>query len=256
MEQKMSTKRILGIAIFAILLVVAAIIVVLVTSFLRLESDAVKLPETALSTETPNTAEPDALNRIEVTRDTIQAVALSRPKIYKRDVMIESFWDGGSAVFSIDVSVFGNYTSLRINPAIGIEKRIIVTSDVLYIWYKGDTMPFIGEVDSGGDGYRSADEWQMLVTYENVLKLEKNDIIEAGYTEFNDEECIYAIYTSKHFHNTIMLYISLELGLVISVEEHDPDGALVFRMTAGECHVGEIAPAEFALPDGMNLLEG
>jgi hypothetical protein len=252
----MSTKRILGIALFGVLFIITVFGVMLLTLFLKQESDAVALPDISPAVEIPSYIEPDTLDRVEVTKDTIQAVVsmtLSRPVMYSRDVVIKSFWEDGQAEYNISISVWNGMTSLRTLLPMGIEKRTIITPNQLYIWYKGDREPYIGNLSSSGDGYRNADEWQMLITYEDLLQLDKNDISEAGYIEYGGEECVYAVYRSPLLNYTRTFYISLNLGLVIGAEEVDESGKLVYSMTAGECIINEIDPSAFILPDGTNL---
>ena len=260
----MSTKRILGITIFAILSIIVLIGLMLLIPYLGRDNDPLPLPEASAPTESPGAAEPDTLDRVEVTQDTIQPVVatMSRPATYSRDVLITSFWDGGQAEYNFSVSVSDAMTSIRTVTPAGVEKRIIVTSDMLYIWYRGDRTPYscaigaspigAGSAVTFGDGVRTADELQMLVTYEDVLKLEKNDIIDAGYTEFGDEECVYAAYRAPGLGYIMKYYISLELGLIVGAEERDETGAIVYRMSAGEC-LFEADAAAFTLPDGTAL---
>ena len=253
----MSFKRILGITVFGVLFIAAVIGVMLFASFLRRDTDAVLLPELQTSPEPSGESEPDALNRVEVTRETVQAVVseLSRPDTYSRDVAIETFWADGHVKHDIGISVTNGTTSLRIALPDGVEKRIIVSPDALYIWYRGDRTPYTGAAGSLGDGHRAADEWQMLVTYEDLLLLDQDDIIEAGYTEFGGEDCIYAEYRSPLLGYTKKYYVSIELGLVTGAEEYDENGNLVYLMSAGNCVVGESDPAAFTLPDGTVLVE-
>jgi len=251
----MSTKRILGITLVGVLFIVAVIGIMLLNLFLKRESDAIMLPEVKSATEAPGEIEQDALDRVEVTTETIQAVvsSLSRPLAYRRDVVIKSFWEDGQAEYAISVSVQNGLTSLRITLPASIEKRIIVTQDKLYIWYKDDMTPYIGDLRSLGDGHRTADEWQMLITYEDVIALNKNDIIDAGYTKYGDEYCIYASYLSPLLKYTRNFYVSLDLGLIIGAEEFDETGKLVYSMSTGECAIGGVDPEAFVLPDGTDL---
>ena len=252
----MSQKRIIGITVFGLLFIAAVIGVMLLTSFLGRDSDTIPLPGTPALMESPGETKPDTLNRIEVTRETIQANVsmLSRPDTYSRDVVIETFWEGGQAEYSISINVTDGITSLRILPPVGAEKRIIIAEDTLYIWYRGDKTPFIGAVDSSGDGYRTADEWQMLVTYEEILEFDKKDIVDAGYAEYGDDYCIYAEYRSPLLGYTKKYYVSIDIGLVIGAEEYDETGAVVYTMKSGECIIGEADPTAFTLPDGTVLL--
>ena len=251
----MSLRRIVGITTFGILFIAAVIGVMLLTSYLRRNNEAISLPVTPVSTEPWGETEPDVPDRVEVTTENIRVVVstLSRPDEYSRDVLITTYWDTGWAEYFITVTVSDGMTSLSMSPPTGPEKRIIVTADTLYIWYKGDTAPYTGSVSGTGDGYRTADEWQMLITYEDLLALDPDDIIEAQYIEYNGEDCIYAGYRSPLLGYTKTFYISLELGLITGAEEYDETGMLVYRMTAGACTFGETDPADFTLPDGTIL---
>ena len=252
----MSTKRILGITIFGILIIIAAISVMLLASFMLRDSNTIRLPDTSAPAEIPSETQPDTLDRIEVNPDTIQAVVstLSRPESFSREVQIESFWEGGQSVNDISVTVLGNMTSLRILPSVGVEKRIIVTPETEYIWYRGDRTPYIRNVRSSGDNFRAADEYQMLHTFEDILTLRSEDIIDAGYTDLDGEVSVYAMYLSREFAYMRIYYISLELGLIIAAVEYDANGTLVYRMTSGETIIGRVDPTAFVLPDGTDLV--
>ena len=253
----MSTKRILGITVFGVLFIAAVIGSMFLTSFLRQDVDETKLPDTPAIVDPPGETAQDVLNRVEVTPETIQAVVatLSRPETYSRNITIETFWEGGQAAYDISVSVKNGMTSLRTQPPVGAEKRIIITADTLYIWYRGDRAPYISDIGSAGDGSRTADEWQMLVTYEDLLELDKNIIIEAGNVERQGEDCVYAVFHSPVFGYLTTYYVSIDQGLVTCAEEYNDNGDLVYIMTAGEYIGGEVDPAAFVLPDGTDLMQ-
>jgi len=250
----MSTKRILGISVFGLFIIAVSIGLMLFFSNMEHDIDPVRLPETPVSEGTPPAPQPDALDRVEVTKDNVQAVisTLSRPEIYSRNIKVESYWDDGYVWYTISVAVMDGMTALRIHPYAGIEKRIIVTPDKLYIWYRGDSTPYIGEPDSGGDVNKVADEWQMVITYEDILTIDKNDITDAGYVEYNGAESIYAVYRSPLMGYRTTCYISIETGLVTAAEEYDETGALVYRMTTDGLIIDQTDPAVFILPNGID----
>ena len=257
----MSTKRLIGITVIGFVLIAAVIGSMLLTTFLgRDDDEAILLPDTALAQERPNGTSPeqDTPGIVVVTPETIQAVVstLGRPETYSRVITIMSFWDGGNAEYIVDVSVSSGVTSLRTTPPAGIEKRIIVTQDNLYIWHYGDDYPFVGRPGAVGDGYRTSDEWQMLVTFEDVLNLDINDIIDAGYTVYSGEDCVFVVYNSPLLGYRREYFISLEHGLVIGAREYDERGELVYSMTAGGITIGEVDPAIFTLPDGTQVQQG
>ena len=252
----MSTKRILGITVFGVLFIAAVIGIMLIASYIRRDNNAIPLPDTQTPAFPSRETEPDTLDRVEVNRENIQEVvsSLSRPETYSRDVIIETFWEGGQAEYKITAGTARGVTSLRIVPPEGPEKRIIVTPDTFYIWYYGDRTPYIGLMDDADGGLKAVDEWQMLISYEDLLELDKEDIVDAGYTEFGREYCIYAEYRSPLLGYTQKYYASIDLGLIIGAEEYDETGALVYRMTSSECTIDEVDLSEFTLPDGVLLL--
>jgi len=250
----MSTKRILVITIVGIFLIGAAIGVMLLTSFFRSDSSAIELPDTPISAERPNGTEPDARDRVEVAPETVQAIVstLSRPRTYSRDIVIESFWEDGHAETYVSVSVSGGITSLRITPSVGIYRRIIVTQDAEYIWYSGDSTAFRRSFGVDGDSGKVSDQWQMLLTFEDIFELDIGDIIAADYTDLDGEEGIYIVHRTLVLGHTRAFYISLDQGLIIAALEYDTNGVLVYRMTAG--NFSEEAEAwAFILPDGTDL---
>ena len=251
----MSTKRILLITIFSLLLIVIAIGVMLLTSSMRRESTAIALPETPLIAERPGGTTHDALSRVEANRETIQDIlsTLTRPQVYTRNVTVESFWEDGSAIFDIDVSVIYPLTSIQITPPIGPERRIIITPDAVYIWEQGDQSVHISVPGAVGAGQLPDDEWQMLLTFESVDMLDKNDIVDAGYIEFEGQLCFFVVHRSPLLGNLRTYYISLELGLVIAAWEYDESGELIYAMSASEALIGETLPGSFVLPDGTEV---
>jgi len=242
----MSTKRMLGIAIFGVVFIAAVIGLMMLTSYFQLDDGAFELPETPTEDPPASAETHDGLSLVEVTPETVQEVikTLYRPESYSRDIIVEI----GGARVDVSVSVIYGVTALRNSMPGGMVRRVIVTADTLYIWYEGDDMPRISRPGVG----RGADEWQMIVTYEDVLELAPGDIIEAGFTRHLGELCIYAVYRSPLLGYFRRYYISVIDGLVIGATEHDETGALVYQMTAGP--TGGADPTKFILPDGASVI--
>jgi len=252
----MSTKRILSITIFGLLLIVAFIVTMLLVTSLRRESSAVMLPETPLVSERPSGTEHDALSRVEAGRETIQNIisTLERPEIYSRNIIIENFWEDGSARFYVEISVKNQVTSIHITPPFGPVRRTIVTDDAVYIWEDGDSTFFTGAPTAVGADQFPSDEWQMLLTFESIEGLGVNDIVDAGYVELDGELCFFVVYNSPLLGNLRTYYISLEFGLIVAVHEYDEHGILIYSMSSEEPVIGEAVSYLFILPDGTEVL--
>ena len=255
----MSTRRMLFITAFGVLLIAAVVGLMYLPTYLAHDDGVISLPEPSVP---PNgsdagASDSDALDRIVVSPGTIQPViaTLSRPDVYSRSIQVGIFWeDDGSAEYSFDISVDNRVTALRSVSPQDEEKRMIITEDTVYIWYRDDTAPFSGRVNTADEWYKYADEWQMLVTYEDILSLDAGGILDAGYVERGGEDCLYIVYLTPLLGYTRTYYVSIGLGLVVGAEEYDESGMLVYAMTSGDTIVGEADPAMFILPDGTDVL--
>ena len=250
----MSTKRLLLITFFGILFIVALISLTLLVPNFGDDGRVLQLPSPAAPLPPPVETPQDDINRIEITRENVQAVvsALERPQVFSREVTIENFWDGGQSVFQFNVSVHSGVTSIISTTPHNIYRHVIVTEHYHYIWYEGETEPFVGSIDFLGEPLRIADEWHMLPTYEDLLNLDINLIIDAGITEFEDETCIFVVYKSPLLGMIRTYYISIAHGLVIGVWEYDENGVRVYRMSSGS--IEEVDMSAFLLPDGTSVV--
>lgn len=246
------------ITIVGLVFIAAMISVLFLYSYFGSGTEPIPLPDIRQVTPPPtaDVSEPDTKGHVEITRENIRAVisTLKRPDTYSREVLIETFWENGKAEYLIKTDVTNGVTSLHILQPSSLEKRIIVTPDTLYIWYEGDKIPYSGEIGSAGNAYRTADEWQMLVHYEELLVLDQNNIVEAGYEIVDGEDYIFVVCLSPLLGYTKKYYVSIDYGLVTGAGEYDETGALVYRMTTGKCLIGEIDPTSFILPDGSLLV--
>jgi hypothetical protein len=252
----MSTKRLLLITLFGVLFIVALVSLTLLLPNFGDDGQILPIPEPAATPPPPAENQQDDINRIEITRENVQAVvsALERPQEFSREVVVENFWDGGQSVFHFNVSVHSGVTSIISTPQQdnGRTRRVIVAQNYHYIWYEGEDEPFIGTIDFIGDPLRIADEWHMLFTYEDLLTLDASLIIDAGITEFEGEYCIFVIYESPLLGMLRTYYISITHGLVVAVSEYNQDGIQVYRMSSGSLE--EVDMYAFLLPDGTSVV--
>jgi hypothetical protein len=212
------------------------------------------LPQQPAAVTAPQLPTQDEIGGIEITRENAQAVVstLSRLQNYSRTVRVQTFWQGGQADFYFNVTVYGEAASIVSYPQAGAQRHVIIANDRQYIWHSDEYQPFVGNFDALGSAERAADEWQMLVTFEDVLQVHPYDIIDAGHTIFDDVSCIFISYRTPLLGFLRTYYISIEHGLVIAAFEYDQHGFLTYEMRAGA--VGPVDMDAFLLPDGSNAL--
>ena len=250
----MSTKRILGITAFSVLLIAAIVGFMLFDFLFGRDSYAIPLPQQPAAVTAPQLPAQYEVGGIEITRENAQAVisTLSRLQNYSRNVRVQTFWEGGQADFYFNVTIYGEAASIISNSQARAQRHVIIANDRHYIWHSGENQPFVGYFDALGSAERAADEWQMLVTFEDVLQVSPYDIIDAGHTIFDDIGCIFISYRTPLLGFLRTYYISIEHGLVIAAFEYDQHGFLTYEMRAGA--VGHADMDAFLLPDGSNAL--
>ncbi len=119
---------------------------------------------------------------------------------------------------------------------------------MVYRWYSGD-----GTARSwAGDGHSQDLEGQRILTYEDVLELEPESIVEAGYLDWNGSSCIYVETEQSEFGYRNRYWIAVENGLLVQAELWEGERTL-YRMTAGA--VDQTLSRDFALPDGTVLYQ-
>lgn len=249
----MSYKRLVLIVVFGVLFAAIAILTGVLVNDMGTEVKKVSLPEASEFTDDiPNQdadlSGDDAQVLVEVKPDTVRRVvaALERSDSYSRTLKSEMFWQGGSAIYEFDISINGENSSVTIND----DKRIVIAHDKIYIWYDGDYSFYSGDVS---DGVRMADEYQMLVTWEDIAALPDGAVEEAEYVEYGGENCIFVRFVSGTLEYETRCYISVVEGLVKSAEIYD-GSTLIYRMHADDAIYGETDDSLFVLPDDTNVL--
>jgi hypothetical protein len=237
---------------FGITAVGLALIVVVICAIAALSGPARGSMEIVLPSPAPTQGGGEGaapgLSAVEVTADNVQDViaAIARPDAYSRDIMVESFWSGGNSVHNLSVSVSAGATALRVMSG-GAEKNIVITPERAYIWYSGEDAVF--ETSASG---AAADEYQMIPTYEDILRLPRSAIRDAGYAGGDGAE-LYVRYVSGALGYETRCRVSASLGLLTYAEIYD-GGTPIYRMTAGECRAGEPDARVFTLPGGTDVL--
>lgn len=215
------------------------------------------LPRTEIDTAevvfpTPQATEPggagtvggDDLQTVAVTPETVQTVLarLARTDSYSRRLTVESFWTGGSSREDISVWVHGGNTKLAVSRETGPVKYVLIKNGALWIWYSDSSRVYRG---SAGD--RDADEYQTLLTYEDVLALDPSCITDAGYANYGGEGCVYVRYVSGELGYESLCYVSVSTGLLTGCETYDGD-RLIYRMSASETDISTPDDSVFAEP--------
>ena len=213
----------------------------------------IQLPVPADSPTSQPVGEEDFV-RVEITPETVQHVVentLTRPDSYGRTVTIEDFWgEGARGVTTATVWVDGGWTHTTATLPSGAIRHSIVGDGQVWLWYQGSGRVLNGKADDG-----SADlEGQRIPTYEDVLKLKKTEIADAGYEDKEGVTCIYVETLPDSQGYAQRYWISVDSGLLACAETR-LEGQLIYRMSAFSVDRPVPGNADFLLPDGTVLHE-
>ena len=192
----------------------------------------------------------DQLWQVDVTPETVQSIvaSLARPESYYRELTVETLWDGGSHSTSVQFWQDQSWSHTRQILPSGAVRHDLTGSDTTYYWYEGSehyrSFP--------ADQY-SADLTQHIPTYEEVLELEPERIVEAGFGERDGMSCIYVETDIDELGYLERYWISTDNGLLVGAET-EKEGQIVLSMTSTEADVLQ-QEGNFTLPDGTVLYE-
>lgn len=187
---------------------------------------------------------------VEVTPETVQAAieTLHRPEAYSRTVTVEYLWTGGSGTIELSTAVSAPWTRVDRTLPDGQVRHSITDGETTYIWYNGES-----EVYTGPAGAISADAEETIPTYEDVLALPQDHIVQADYRVVSDVRCIYAETAEDAWGYAQRYWVSVDTGLLV-VAERLQKGETVYRMAALEADQTAPPAETFTLPDGTALL--
>ena len=152
---------------------------------------------------------------------------LARASSYSRTLTAVTLWNGGSATTEIAAWVRGDNTRMAIRRT-GSEtvKNVLLRGEEKWIWYSDRS-----EIWAGPAAANDADAYQTLLTWEDILALDPAAILDAGYTEYGGELCVYARWADGALGYESLCYVSIATGLLMGVETYDGD-ALVYTMSS------------------------
>ena len=233
---------------FILLLALAAVagMVFLLAPGREPDTPAVLLPTPTVTAAAPDDAEaPEAYAPLEVTPETVQTViaTLHRIDSYSRTLAVRDYWSGGSRSRSIQVWVYGGATRITVhNEGGGVREQLLLRDTDKWIWYSDDDSVYTGPAAEG-----DADAYQTIFSYEKVLDLPREDILDAGYTDYAGTWCIYVRCRSGSLGYVSECYIDPDTGLLMGERCYDGE-TLIYSMDSTAPDVSTPDEALFVPP--------
>lgn len=229
---------------------IALVVVLMLINSLR-PSPEIELPsqeEEGMQSEENSSG--DGLTVVEIRPDTVQAAVatLERPETYRRELVVQQFWDSGSGTMENTVTVSGGWTRVDQTLARDRVRHSVTDGRMTYIWYNSQRTVYEAQA-----GEISADMEQAIPTYEDVLDLPMEEISAANYQTLSNMNCIYVETATDAYGYVLKYWVSVDSGLLVAAEKL-LDGETVYRMWETSADLNPTIGSEFTLPDGTDLL--
>ena len=187
---------------------------------------------------------------VEVTGANVQNIirSLKRPEAYYAEFKMSLFYPSGEsrsrrAVWQMDGCTAIEHRTESGDPL----KHMVIGKGKLSVWDHGSLILY-----SGLAGSASSDQEAGIPTYGDVALIDKSEIIDAGYEEYNSARCVYV--EAKKGSYTEKYIVSLDNGLLVKFENR-LNGSVAW---SAEMDVfGPESPGRdaFSLPDGKNIFD-
>ena len=165
---------------------------------------------------------------IEVTPATVQTVVktLRRSDSYSRTLSVQDFWSGGRRSRTLRVWVRGDNLRLSIadDDSGAPQENVLIKGEEKWIWYSDSSSVYRGPLREG-----DADGFQTLWTYEALLDAPAGRILDAGYAEFAERNCIFVRWRSDEPGYVSECWIDPATGLLMGELRYDGE-ILIYSM--------------------------
>lgn len=195
----------------------------------------------------------ELLQSITVSRDNVKNVVsvMKRPSEYFSKTESTLYHASGNATYSRQKWVKGELARVDIfalnssNPYM----HYIYSKDNVFVWRSGDRTPF-----KTARGHFEADDIQMMMSYEDIVSAEDDEILDARVTAYDSAPCIYAEIKKAATGYTEKYWVSYSTGLLVFGQTFDENGKLIYSIATTRTDVSTQSTDTFLLPDG-NLPE-
>ena len=228
-----------------------ATLIIVVISYLVIvfgptdNSHVISMPSPAV--ESGGNTNNDSINRVEVNPETVKAVlgTLARPESFSRTYTIKSYWAGGESESTLNY--WQNVGNIRLSISQdNTVKNILFRGSDLYVWYDG-TFGVKKSKLSESSISKEVDRFSRLVTYEEIMDISQENILDAYYVVQSGQPCIYVEYKSGELNYVNHVYISLDKCLLVSTEKYDGD-KLIYSMKSDSAELSTPSDNFFDVP--------
>ncbi len=250
----MKNQKISSYAFTAILVILVTLIFIIIFSPAVTSSVVNSIPTYPPNTTSPDTTEilenPD-YSQIEITKENVQSVirAMTRPSEYYYETKSTLFHSGGNKSYPRKKWTNNKLERVDIISENGTTTMTVIYSpSAVYMWRPGQTRYY-----RTNPGDFTADTSQMIMVYEDVLKLESKNILDAKYTIYNSLPCIYVEALNPLTGYKSRYWISTDTGLLAFGQMLGLNDTVIYTVEATQTVVSPQDSSIFLLPDGASI---
>ncbi|MEG2377688.1 MAG: hypothetical protein RSC43_04945, partial [Clostridia bacterium] len=199
----------LTVAVITVFAVALVLFLVFLNKTASVEGAIPEIPPVESETTTPENID---YSKVTITPQNVQSVvaALSRPSEYYYETSSELFYNSGSTKYFRRKWVKNGWERVDIFNGQAVNMHVIFGNGNAFYWRPGDSDYFKTRA-----GSFTADESQMMMRYEDVIKLPKKQITDAKLTRYRGSECIYVEAKNAETAYHTRFWISTENGLLL-----------------------------------------
>lgn len=249
MRKSISFPTIAIIAVFAVVLVIFCVFWGQTAS---LPSTIPELPPTMSgnSGAEGNTENID-FSKISITPQNVQSViaALKRPDEYYVESISELFYNGGSTKYLRRKWVQKNIQRIDVFSGDAVTMHVVFGQKKAFYWRPGDTNFFETPI-----GNFTADEAQMMMVYEDILKLKLDYIISAMLSRYNGEDCIYVEVQDPELTYLERYWVSTKSGVLV-LGQILKNSKIIYTVQTQKLNIAPQPDSVFLLPGNISPTE-
>lgn len=186
------------------------------------------------------------LQEIEIDRNNLQAVVqkLQRPDVYHLQSETTYFYRGNYAI--LQNQLWKTPAGTRIAQSNAEEEQsqqILLTDKWVYVWGAENIVARYEKLS------RDADLYRRTPTYEDLLRLSDDEMLEGRVVELEDQLCLYAKTRDSLTGEIEQWYILAENGLLLYADGM-LDGQMTYQMRMTKLQLEVSEQNLFLLPDG------
>ena len=208
------------------------------------------VPEHPPEFRSPDSGKPADTEAIVVDKTNVKNIiaAIKRPEEYFSETRSTISHESGSASFARQKWVKGNLSRIDVFSSVSSQNpsaHYIYTADLIYAWRPGERTPY-----KTARGSFEPDDEQMMMSYEDIISANVNDITTAQLTMYDGVSCIYAEVKNPSNNYTNRYWVSYSTGLLVFGQSLNRDGKVVYSVTATQTDVSPQSMDSFRLPNG------